>query len=231
MRTIGLIGGMSWESSQEYYRIINQRVRERLGNLHSAQCILYSVDFEKVEMLQRKGKWRELAALMTSIARKLEDAGAQGIVICSNTMHKAAEEVQEGLRTPLIHIVDATAVEIKRKNLGKVGLLGTRFTMEDEFYRRRLKEKHGIETIIPGEKDRAKTHRIIYRELCRGILKQSSRKELSGIVKRLAARGAQGVILGCTEIPLLLKQEDAAILLFNTTEIHAKAAADYMLSQ
>ena len=231
MRTIGLIGGMSWESTQEYYRIINQRVRERLGGLHSAQCILYSVDFEKVERLQRKGEWRRLAKLMASIARKLEDAGAQGIVICSNTMHKAAEDVQKSLNIPLIHMVDATAVEIERRGLRKIALLGTRFTMEDEFYRRRLKEKHGIETIIPGEKDRAETHRIIYRELCRGILKQSSRRQLAGIVKKLAARGAQGVILGCTELPLLLKQEDAAIPLFNTTEIHAKAAVDYMLSQ
>jgi aspartate racemase len=231
MKTIGLIGGMSWESTLEYYRIINEHVRERLGGLHSAECILYSVDFEKVERLQHAGKWRELAALMTSIAQKLQDAGAQGIVICSNTMHKVAEEVQEGLKTPIIHMVDATAAEIKRKGLKKVALLGTRFTMEDEFYRRRLKEKHGIDTITPGEKDRVKTHRIIYRELCVGILKQSSRKELARIVRKLAARGAQGVILGCTEIPLLLKQEDAAIPLFNTTEIHAKAAADFMLSQ
>ncbi|MEM3523572.1 MAG: aspartate/glutamate racemase family protein [Thermoproteota archaeon] len=230
MKTIGLIGGMSWESSLEYYRIINEHVKEKLGVLHSAECILYSVDFEKVEELQHAGEWRQLATLMTSIALKLQDAGAEGIVICSNTMHKVAEKIQESLRIPLIHIVDATAVEIRRRGLKKVALLGTRFTMEDEFYKGRLKEKHGIDTIIPGEADRGRIHRIIYGELCKGVVKQSSKRETVRIIRKLAARGAEGVILGCTEIPLLVKQEDAAIPLFDTTEIHAKAAADFMLS-
>ncbi|MBO3797323.1 MAG: aspartate/glutamate racemase family protein [Thermoproteota archaeon] len=230
MKTIGLIGGMSWESSLEYYRIINEHVKEKLGGLHSAECILYSVDFEKVEELQHAGEWRQLATLMTSIALKLQDAGAEGIVICSNTMHKVAEKIQESLRIPLIHIVDATAVEIRRRGLKKVALLGTRFTMEDEFYKGRLKEKHGIDTIIPGEADRGRIHRIIYGELCKGVVKQSSKRETVRIIRKLAARGAEGVILGCTEIPLLVKQEDAAIPLFDTTEIHAKAAADFMLS-
>ncbi|MEM2998078.1 MAG: amino acid racemase, partial [Thermoproteota archaeon] len=161
---------------------------------------------------------------------KLQDAGAEGIVICSNTMHKVAEKIQESLRIPLIHIVDATAVEIRRRGLKKVALLGTRFTMEDEFYKGRLKEKHGIDTIIPGEADRGRIHRIIYGELCKGVVKQSSKRETVRIIRKLAARGAEGVILGCTEIPLLVKQEDAAIPLFDTTEIHAKAAADFMLS-
>ncbi|MEM2598950.1 MAG: aspartate/glutamate racemase family protein [Thermoproteota archaeon] len=230
MKTIGLIGGMSWESSLEYYRIINEHVKEKLGGLHSAECILYSVDFEKVEELQHAGEWRQLATLMTSIALKLQDAGAEGIVICSNTMHKVAEKIQESLRIPLIHIVDATAVEIRRRGLKKVALLGTRFTMEDEFYKGRLKEKHGIDTIIPGEADRGRIHRIIYGELCKGVVKQSSKRETVRIIRKLAARGVEGVILGCTEIPLLVKQEDAAIPLFDTTEIHAKAAADFMLS-
>ncbi|MEM4230119.1 MAG: aspartate/glutamate racemase family protein [Thermoproteota archaeon] len=230
MKTIGLIGGMSWESSLEYYRIINEHVKEKLGVLHSAECILYSVDFEKVEELQHAGEWRQLATLMTSIALKLQDAGAERIVICSNTMHKVAEKIQESLRIPLIHIVDATAVEIRRRGLKKVALLGTRFTMEDEFYKGRLKEKHGIDTIIPGEADPGRIHRIIYGELCKGVVKQSSKRETIRIIRKLAARGAEGVILGCTEIPLLVKQEDAAIPLFDTTEIHAKAAADFMLS-
>ncbi|MEM3648184.1 MAG: aspartate/glutamate racemase family protein [Thermoproteota archaeon] len=230
MKTIGLIGGMSWESSLEYYRIINEHVKERLGGLHSAECILYSVDFEKVEKLQHAGEWGQLAALMTSIALRLQDAGADGIIICSNTMHKVAEKVQESLRIPLIHIVDATAVEIRRRGLKKVVLLGTRFTMEDEFYKGRLKEKHGIDTIIPGEADRGRIHRIIYGELCKGVVKQSSKRETVRIIRKLAARGPEGIILGCTEIPLLVKQEDAAIPLFNTTEIHAKTAADFMLS-
>ncbi|MGC8832349.1 MAG: aspartate/glutamate racemase family protein [Thermoproteota archaeon] len=229
MKTIGLIGGMSWESSLEYYRIINEYVKERLGEPHSAECILYSVDFEKIEKLQHKGEWGELAAMMVSIALKLQDTGAQAILICSNTMYKVAENVQENLKIPLIHIVDATAAKIKRKSLKKVALLGTRFTMEDDFYRGRLKEKHGIDTIIPGATDREKIHRIIYSELCNGIVKQSSKKELVRIIRRLAARGAEGVILGCTEIPLLVKQEDADIPVFNTTEIHAKAAVDFIL--
>ncbi|MEM2940190.1 MAG: aspartate/glutamate racemase family protein [Thermoproteota archaeon] len=230
MKTIGLIGGMSWESSLEYYRIINEQVKERLGGLHSAECILYSVDLEKIEKLQHAEEWGELAAIMINIALKLQDAGAQGVIICSNTMYKVAEKVQENLKIPLIHIVDATAAEIKKKSLKKIALLGTRFTMEDDFYRRRLREKHGIDTITPGKTDREKIHRIIYSELCKGIVKKSSKKELVKIIRKLAAEGAEGVILGCTEIPLLVKQEDAAIPVFNTTEIHAKAAADFMLS-
>lgn len=228
MKTIGLIGGMSWESTLEYYRIINETVKEKLNKLHSAKIIMYSVDFEEIELLQHKGKWDELTSLMIEIAQRLEKAGADFIVICTNTMHKVAEDVEKSVEIPLLHIVDVTAEKIKAKGINKVGLLGTRFTMEDNFYRDRLR-KHGIEAIIPSEKEREIVHSVIYNELCLGVIKESSREKFKEIIKNLAKRGAEGVILGCTEIPLLIKQEDVDLPLFDTTEIHAKASVDFAL--
>ncbi len=229
MKTIGLIGGMSWESTLEYYRIINETVKEKLNKLHSAKIIMYSVDFEEIELLQHKGKWDELTSLMIEIAQRLEKAGADFIVICTNTMHKVAEDVEKSVEIPLLHIVDVTAEKIKAKGINKVGLLGTRFTMEDNFYRDRLR-KHGIEAIIPSEKEREIVHSVIYNELCLGVIKESSREKFKEIIKNLAKRGAEGVILGCTEIPLLIKQGDLDLPLFDTTEIHAKASVDFALS-
>jgi aspartate racemase len=214
MKTVGLIGGMSWESSSEYYRLINQMVKERLGGLHSAECILYSVDFEAIEKLQHQGEWEELTKMMIKYARRLEDAGAELIVICTNTMHKMAEEVQNSVSIPLVHIADATAEAILAKGLTRVGLLGTKFTMEEEFYRNRLNERYDIEVMIPPGSDRTVVDDVIYRELCRGIIKKSSKEKFRKIIKTLARDGSQGVILGCTEIPLLVGQDDVDVPLF-----------------
>jgi len=214
MKTIGLIGGMSWESSSEYYRLINQMVKERLGGLHSAECILYSVDFEAIEKLQHQGEWEELTKMMIKYARRLEDAGAELIVICTNTMHKMAEEVQNSVSIPLVHIADATAEAILAKGLTRVGLLGTKFTMEEEFYRNRLNERYDIEVMIPPGSDRTVVDDVIYRELCRGIIKKSSKEKFRKIINTLARDGSQGVILGCTEIPLLVGQDDVDVPLF-----------------
>ena len=214
MKTVGLIGGMSWESSSEYYRLINQMVKERLGGLHSAECILYSVDFEAIEKLQHQGEWEELTKMMIKYARRLEDAGAELIVICTNTMHKMAEEVQRSVTIPLVHIADATAEAILAKGLTRVGLLGTKFTMEEEFYRNRLNERYDIEVMIPPGSDRTVVDDVIYRELCRGIIKKSSREKFKRIIDTLARGGSQGVILGCTEIPLLVGQDDVDVPLF-----------------
>jgi aspartate racemase len=229
MKMIGLIGGMSWESSAEYYRIMNQTVQERLGGLHSAQCMLYSFDFQEIEQLQHQGKWKELTELMVRAAQRLEGAGAELIVICTNTMHKMAEEVQSSVRTPLVHIADATGKEIIEKGLDKVALLGTRFTMEEDFYKKRLKEKYRLKVIIPSESDREVIDNVIYNELCRGIMQSASKEQFKAIIKALASNGAEGVILGCTEIPLLIGQQDAEIPLFDTTKIHAQAAVEMAL--
>lgn len=225
MKTIGLIGGMSWESTLEYYRIINETIKEKLNKLHSAKIIMYSVDFEEIELLQHKGKWDELGKIMAEIAKTLERAGADFIVICTNTMHKVAQEVEKSVRIPLLHIVDVTAEKIKAQGLKKVALLGTKFTMEDNFYRDRLK-KHGIEAIIPEEEERQIVHDVIFKELCLGEIKESSKEKFKKIIDNLAKKGAEGVILGCTEIPLLIKQEDVGLPIFDTTEIHAKAAVE-----
>jgi aspartate racemase len=230
MKTMGLIGGMSWESTLEYYRIINETVKEKLGGLHSAKCIIYSVDFEEVEKLQHEGKWNELSEMMIDAALRLERAGADFVIICTNTMHKVAEEVQENIDIPLLHIADATAEKIKEKGLKKVGLLGTKFTMEEDFYRKRLKEKHGIDVVIPEEDEREIVHRTIYDELCQGIIKHESKEGFKKIIENLVSKGAEGVILGCTEIPLLIKQEDVEIPIFDTTAIHAKAAVEFALN-
>jgi len=229
MKTIGLIGGMSWESSSEYYRIINETVRERLGGLHSAECIMYSADFEQIENLQHQGKWEELTKLMLNFAQKLEGAGADFIVICTNTMHKMAEEVENNTNIPLLHIADATAEKIIEKGLGKLGLLGTNFTMEEDFFKKRLEEKYNIEVIIPSQNDRRIIDSVIYNELCLGIIKQSSKEKYKEVINRLISDGADGVILGCTEIPLLVSQGDVEMPVFDTTTIHAKSAVEFAL--
>ena len=202
MKTIGLIGGMSWESSLEYYRILNEKVKTELGGLHSAKTILFSVDFELIKILQHEGNWAKLTEIMIDAAKTLEKAGANLIVICTNTMHKMANDVQDNINVPLLHIADATAQSIKDKKLKKVGLLGTKFTMEQEFYKNRLVEKHQIEVVVPSINDRDIIHQIIYNELCLGNIKESSKKEYIRIISNLIAQGAEGVILGCTEIPL-----------------------------
>ena len=229
MKIIGLIGGMSWESSVQYYQIINRTIRERLGGFHSAKCILYSVDFAEIELLQHQEKWEDATQLMIEAARSVERAGAEFLVICTNTMHKMADEVQNQIRIPILHIADATAEKVKGQGLKKVGLLGTRFTMEEDFYKGRLVSKHGLDVIVPTAGQREILHRIIYDELCAGIIKQSSEMTYLKIIEGLAREGAQGIILGCTEIGLLVKQEGCQIPLFDTTVIHAVAAVDYAL--
>jgi len=230
MKTIGLIGGMSWESSIEYYRIINEEVRDRLGKLHSAQSLMYSVDFAGVEELQRKGKWEEATQCMVDAARRLERGGADFVVICTNTMHKMADEVQACLDIPLLHVVDAAAAAVKRRGLTTVGLLGTRFTMEEDFYRGRLTRRHGLEVHVPDAVDQERVHRIIYDELVAGELLQESKATILRIIDGLVRRGAKGIILGCTEIPLLIKDGDCSVPVFDTTRIHALAAVDLALS-
>ena len=229
MKKIGLIGGMSWESSLEYYRIINETVKQKLGGLHSAECIMYSVDFDEIEKLQHQGKWEDLTKIMIDCAQRLEKAGANVIIICTNTMHKMAGEVESSINIPLLHIADATAEKIKEKSFKKVGLLGTKFTMEEDFYKGRLIEKHDIEVIVPNSEEIQIVHDIIFDELCLGIIKETSKEQYKKIILNLAEKGAEGVILGCTEIPLLIKQEDVEVPLFDTTKIHAEFAVDYAI--
>lgn len=226
MKTIGLIGGMSWESSIEYYRIINEATRSKLGGLHSAKSVMYSVDFAEVEALQHQERWQEAVDLMVSAAQSIERAGADFVVLCTNTMHKLAGEIEVNIQVPLLHIADATAEKIQSRGVQKVGLLGTRFTMEQEFYRGRLIDKHGLEVLIPNEDERAVVHRVIYEELCLGIINLESRKQYVEIMNRLVASGAKGIILGCTEIELLVQAGDTTVELFPTTRIHAEAAVD-----
>jgi len=230
MKTIGLIGGMSWESSLEYYRIINEATRRKLGGLHSSKCILYSVDFAEIETLQHQGRWEEAAGAMIRTGKSLEKAGADFIVICTNTMHKLAEEIRANLGIPILHIVDAAAKAVRSAGLKNIGLLGTRYTMEEDFYKRRLIEKHGLNILIPEETDREKLNAIIFGELCVGIVKPESREYYLAVIDRLAQQGAEGVILGCTEIELLVRPEDSAVPLFPTTRLHAEAAVDYALN-
>ena len=230
MKTIGLIGGMSWESSAEYYRIINESVKERLGGLHSAQSLMYSVDFAEIEELQHRGRWSEAAKVLSDAARRLERGGADFIVLCTNTMHKVADEISSSVRIPLLHIADPTAAEIKQRGISRVGLLGTRFTMEQEFYRDRLEAKHGLTVIVPSEPDRDVVHRVIYDELCLGEINPSSKAAYRQIMDGLAEKGAEGVILGCTEITLLVGPSDATVPVFDTTRIHAAAAVELALT-
>lgn len=229
MKTIGLIGGMSWESSLEYYRIINEAVKSRLGGFHSAQCVMYSVDFAEVEALQHRAEWSETARILSRAARGLEAAGADFLVLCTNTMHKVAAELEAAVRIPLLHIADPTAERIKSRGFRKVGLLGTRFTMEEGFYRGRLAEKHGLEVIVPESGDRETVHRVIYAELVAGRIEAASRAAFVSIIERLAGAGAEAVILGCTEIGLLVGEKDSPLPVFDTTRIHAEAAVNVAL--
>lgn len=230
MKTIGLIGGMSWESTVPYYRQINEGVRERLGGLHSARLILYSVDFHDIECLQRSGDWECAGARLAGAAQALQSAGADGLLLCTNTMHKVAATIEAATGLPLLHIADATAAAIRARGLTRVGLLGTRFTMEETFYRQRLEQEHGIEVLIPeAATDRAEVHRVIYEELCCGRIEADSRQRYRQVIDALAGRGAQAIVLGCTEIGLLLTAADAAVPLFDTTALHARAAVEFML--
>lgn len=230
MKTIGLIGGMSWESSIEYYRIINEEVRARLGKLHSAQCLMYSVDFAGIEQLQREGRWEEATSLMIDAARRLEKGGADFVVICTNTMHRMADEVEASIGIPLLHVVDAAARAVTARRVKTVGLLGTRFTMEEEFYRGRLSGRHGLEVLIPDAADRALVHRVIYDELVVGEIRPASKAEFLRIVESLVGRGAGGIVLGCTEIGLLIQERDCPVPAFDTTRIHALAAVELALA-
>lgn len=225
MKTLGLIGGMSWESTVPYYRIVNETVRDELGGLHSAKLVLVSVDFQEVEVLQREGAWDEAGALLAKAADTLETAGADIVVLCTNTMHKVAPAIEAAVNIPLLHIADATAEAIKAAGLLKVGLLGTRFTMEQAFYRERLSDVHGIDVVIPEADDRAFVHQVIYDELCCGVVDDGSRQRFRGIIDQLERDGARGIILGCTEIGLLVRPEDATVPLFDTAALHARAAA------
>jgi aspartate racemase len=231
MKTIGLIGGMSWESSLEYYRIINETVQRKLGGFHSAQSLMYSVDFAAVEDCQHQGRWQDAAGLLADAARKLEKGGADFLVICANTMHKVVPEVQKHIKIPILHIADVTARAIKERGLRIVGLLGTRFTMEEGFYKDRLVQKHGLEVIVPGEKGRELIHNVLYDQIRLGDIDQAARNVFKKAIDDLASEGAEGIILGCTEIFLFVKQEDYKIPLFDTTRIHAEAAAEFALEE
>lgn len=226
MKTIGLIGGMSWESSAVYYEILNRAVKEKLGGHHSCECLMYSVDFAVIEHLQQTGDWKEMTRIMIDAARRLEKGGAELLLVCTNTMHKMAPEVENSVGIPLIHIVDATAGNILSMGIKKVALIGTRYTMEEDFYKGRLIEKHGIEVIIPDLPGVETVHRIIYDELVHGIIKEESRQVFLEIIHKLIDRGAQGIVLGCTEIPLLIKQSDCQVPVFDTTRLHAVRAVE-----
>ena len=231
MKTIGLIGGMSWESSAVYYRIVNEEVARRMGGLHSARSLMFSVDFAEIEALQRQGRWDEATALMVEAARRVERGGADLVLLCTNTMHKMADAVREAVGIPLLHIADATGARVRAQGLTTVGLLGTRFTMEEDFYRGRLIHRHGLDVLIPEpEGERQVMHDIIYDELCRGEARAASRAAYTRVIEGLVARGAQGIILGCTEIMLLIGQEDSPAPVFDTTTIHAQAAVDDALA-
>jgi amino-acid racemase len=224
MKTIGLLGGMSWESTQGYYREINQGVKKALGGLHSAKIVMYSVDFDPIEKLQNKGDWEETAIILSDAAIKIQSAGADFLLICTNTMHKVAPQIEKSIDIPILHIADATARIIKQNGIKTVGLLGTAFTMEQEFYKGRLQKKHNLNVITPSEADRQIIHDVIYNELCLGDVKQSSKKEYLRIIDKLSSQGAEAIILGCTEIGTLVQQTDTKIRLFDTTAIHVEMA-------
>ncbi|MDM8179276.1 MULTISPECIES: aspartate/glutamate racemase family protein [Marinobacter] len=230
MKTIGLLGGMSWESTQTYYRLINEGVKSRLGGLHSAKLVLYSVDFAEIEALQHQGDWPATARILSGAALSLENAGADFLMIGTNTMHKVAPEIEEAINIPLLHIADATAKVLTQDNIQRVGLLGTRFTMEQAFYRERL-EAAGIEVVTPDAPQRAEVHRVIYEELCQGEIQAPSREAYLAVINSLAEQGAQAVILGCTEIGLLIKQTDTPVPLYDTTAIHAAQAVNQALTE
>jgi aspartate racemase len=230
LKTLGLIGGMTWHSTVDYYRLINQGVHERLGSSHAAELLLLSVDFEPYERLQERGDWAAMGRLLGECAKRLEDAGAAGLVICSNTMHRLTDDIAAATRIPLIHIADATNAAIRKAGLDTVGLLGTRYTMELDFYRGRLEQAHGLKVLVPDEAGRTAVHDVIYRELTYGTIKDESRRAYAEIIRSLVGRGAQGIILGCTEIPMLVRPEDSPVPVFDTTALHAAAAVDFALS-
>ena len=230
MKTIGLLGGMSWESTQGYYKAINEGIKSKLGGLHSAQIAMYSVDFQPIETLQHEGDWEGTAEILVAASQRIEAAGADCLLICTNTMHKVAPAIEEATTIPLIHIADATARVLVDKGIQKVGLLGTGFTMEQDFYKGRLSDKFCLEVVIPEQSDRDIVHRVIYEELCLGQIKQDSNAEYVRIIADLATQGAEAVILGCTEIGLLVKQSDTDVPLVDTTMIHAQAAVEFALS-
>ncbi|MFO7812554.1 MAG: aspartate/glutamate racemase family protein [Pelovirga sp.] len=230
MKTIGLIGGMSWESTQLYYRLINHMVRDELGGLHSARLVLYSVDFAEIEALQHQGDWQATAQILGAASRALESAGADFLVLCTNTMHKVAAQIEQAVNIPLLHIADATAGVLKKNGITCVGLLGTRFTMEEAFYCDRLRE-HGLQIVVPDGAQREGVHAVIYNELCRGEIKPESKALYLEVIASLATRGAQAVILGCTEIGLLIQGSDTEVQLYDTTEIHAQQAVQLALGR
>jgi amino-acid racemase len=225
MQLIGLLGGMSWQSTAEYYRILNDLVQDREAGLHSARCLVYSVDFASIEAMQADGRWDDAGAVLGEAARSLETAGADFVVLCTNTMHKVADQIEAAIDIPLLHLADTTAAAIKEQDITKVGLLGTRFTMSQEFYRGRL-ESHGLQVVVPTPDDQAIVNDIIYQELCLGIIKPESREAYRTVIARLIDEGAQGIIYGCTEIELLVDQTDSKVPVFATTRLHCEAAAD-----
>lgn len=232
MKTIGLIGGMTWESTLEYYRLLNEGVMKRAGGYHSASIILHSVDFAEIFSLQERGDWEKIASIMTQIGIELQNTGAEALLICTNTIHKIVPQMEKDprLKIPILHIIDATAQKIKELGLHKVGLLGTKITMEEDFFKERLKSKFRIYTLIPSHSQREEINRVIFSELSFGKISNSSKKRFKLIIEDLKERGAEGIILGCTEIPLLIQQEDVPIPVFNTTKLHVEAALDFMLS-
>ncbi|MFI1157512.1 aspartate/glutamate racemase family protein [Streptomyces sioyaensis] len=229
MKTIGLLGGMSWESTAEYYRLLNELTRERLGGLHSSRCVLYSVDFAEIERLQTEGRWEQAAEVLAEAARALEAAGAEILLLCTNTMHKVAGQVAAAVTVPLLHLADTTADAVRDSGLRRIGLLGTAFTMEQDFYRNRL-ESHGLEVRVPDAAGRSIVHRTIYEELCQGIVREESRQSLMAIIRDLVTAGAEGIVLGCTEIELLIKPEHSPVPVFPTTRLHAEAAVTRALT-
>lgn len=230
MKTIGLLGGLSWESTKEYYHIINETVKQQLGGLNSAKIVLYSVNFAEIESLQRQGRWQDITSMLVHAAKSIEAGGADFLMLCTNTMHRVADEIQANIRIPCLHIADAAATAVKSRGLTSIGLLGTRITMEEDFYKMRLVSRHELQVLIPSEKDREIVNRIIYEELVLGKIEAVSRQEYLRIITELASRGAQGVILGCTEIGLLINQQDTPLPLFDTTIVHAQAAVAFALS-
>jgi aspartate racemase len=230
MKTIGLIGGMSWESTVPYYRQVNEGIKARLGGLHSAKVVMYSVDFHEIEQLQRDGDWDAAGDMLAEAARRLQSAGADLLVLCTNTMHKVAPQMEAAVSIPLLHIADATGAAITAAGHRTVGLLGTRFTMEQDFYRQRLQDRHGLQVLVPEAADRSVVHDVIYDELCRGVIRDASRGAYRRIMDDLVARGAEAIILGCTEIGLLVGSRDASVPLFDTTAVHAMAAVEAALA-
>jgi aspartate racemase len=231
MKTIGLLGGMSWHSSLEYYRIINETTQARLGGVHSARCVLYSVEFAEIDTLERQNRWEDAAPIVRAAAQNLERGGADFVVICSNTTHKLADHIQAHVPIPILHIAEATARAIQAAGLQRVGLLGTRFTMEEDFIRGKLIWDYGLDVIIPAASDRETVHRVIYDELCAGLFQEDSRSHYIEIMARLVEAGAEAIILGCTEIGLLVHSNDCQVPLFDTTQLHAAAAVDYALAE